>query len=455
MHSQRIRLTGAFVALCATAACLCATATAASADVTSAYPPGSQSRDFAGGEGGWESSTEQEGVLGGALCIPPVTCPAITNSYQATGGVDGSGDGFIETSEGGLSGVGALGAAVSSGIYESPAFTYEGAAGQTPTKVELGIARRAAVAGLLAVSGATATYGVELVDESSASGNVIVIPSSSLKGAPEEWKSLSASIAPSALTPGHSYKVRIKTTFDTPALALPSGGVGYDDVVVTATKVEAANGGNGGNGSSGSNGANGGGGNGPHVSIGVRIVHGPLSAGKIARIARSVKLGAEVGHGPGGSLIPLSECTIIGTPHRDVITATRGNDVICGLGGRDVIRGRGGRDVIDGGNGNDVMVGSRGADVLIGLRGRDTERGDSGNDRLGGGAQGDRLFGGSGSDLLIGRRGVNRLYGGAGSDRLIARNRRRDVVRGGAGRDVAHITRLDRKSVRGARVRMH
>ena len=84
-------------------------------------------------------------------------------------------------------------------------------------------------------------------------------------------------------------------------------------------------------------------------------------------------------------------CTITGTINDDDLIGTPRRDVICGLGGSDRIRGLGGND---------------------------------------------RLVGGAGAD---------RLEGGSGADTLDARDRRRDVLVGGPGRDTAIADRrLDR-----------
>jgi RTX calcium-binding nonapeptide repeat (4 copies)/Divergent InlB B-repeat domain len=93
---------------------------------------------------------------------------------------------------------------------------------------------------------------------------------------------------------------------------------------------------------------------------------------------------------------PVTEdtCTITGTPANDVLVGTRGRDVICGLGGSDRLIGKGG---------NDVLIGGAGADVLNGGAGRD------------------------------------RLEGGRGLDLLLARDRTKDRVDGGIGRDRARI----------------
>jgi Ca2+-binding RTX toxin-like protein len=122
-------------------------------------------------------------------------------------------------------------------------------------------------------------------------------------------------------------------------------------------------------------------------------------------------------------------CTITGTAGNDVLRGNANRNVICGLGGNDVIYGLGGNDVLYGDGGNDTIYG--------GNRG----------DRLVGGAGDDRLYGQRGDDLLYGGAGHDRLEGGAGFDGFFARDRRRDVLVGGPGRDRARVDRrLDRRT---------
>jgi Ca2+-binding RTX toxin-like protein len=92
-------------------------------------------------------------------------------------------------------------------------------------------------------------------------------------------------------------------------------------------------------------------------------------------------------------------CTIMGTAGNNVLRGTAARDVMCGLGGNDALSGLGGNDVVIGGPGND------------------------------------RLTGGGGADSLL---------GGGGADTFLARDRRRDVVNGGAGRDRALVDAVDR-----------
>jgi hypothetical protein len=243
---------------------------------------------FDSGVEGWTAAAnEQNSLLGGPLCIEGLTCPQVTDEYHATEGVGKSG--YIETKEGGLLAVGLL--AESRGNWESPAFTYTGVGGQRPTKVELAIARRAQLTDLLSLPGASATYTVELVDKTTPSGTVVVVNGATLAGA-EEWKSASTAISPSLLIEGNEYKVRIRTAFVTPAALVPAGGVGYDNVELTANRSETEEGpkgpegpegpqGPGGdNGSNGSNGTNGAGGNaGPAGADGTNGSNGTSTEG--------------------------------------------------------------------------------------------------------------------------------------------------------------------------------
>jgi phosphodiesterase/alkaline phosphatase D-like protein len=147
-------------------------------------------------------------------------------------------------------------------------------------------------------------------------------------------------------------------------------------------------------------------------------------------------------------------CTIVGTQWPDVLRGTSRRDVICGFGGNDRIIGLGGNDVVyagpgddrvDAGSGNDVVVAGRGADEVVGGPGNDRLDGGDGRDRLFGNAGNDRLSGGRGRDSLVGGTGRDTLLGGPDADTIFARDGRRDVVDGGAGRDTATLDRrLDR-----------
>lgn len=275
--SLRSRIRQGFLLGCVSGAALFAIAVGqASAATTTSVAVDST---FDGELEGWtKPANEQSSLLGVLPCAEGLTCPSVTDEFHATGGVDNSG--YIETSEGGVLSIGLL--AESTGIWESPEFTFLGVAGQRPTKVELTLARRAQLSNLLTLSGAQATYTVELVDKTAPSGTVVVVNGAPLPGA-EEWKSTSTAISPDILTKGDNYKVRIRTTFVTPAAVVPKGGVGYDNVELTASRdeveegpkgpegpagPEGPGGGNTSNGTGGANGTSGSGGSGAPGSSG-------------------------------------------------------------------------------------------------------------------------------------------------------------------------------------------
>ena len=74
----------------------------------------------------------------------------------------------------------------------------------------------------------------------------------------------------------------------------------------------------------------------------------------------------------------------------------------------------------------DTLRGTNGPDSLFGLGGRDV------------------LYGFSGPDMLVGGIGVDRLFGGAGNDTILARDRARDTIVCGSGRDVVQADPTDR-----------
>jgi Ca2+-binding RTX toxin-like protein len=257
------------------------------------------------------------------------------------------------------------------------------------------------------------------------------------------------SVPAGTLVAGRSYHLELRSTTSTTAAGLGiigSAEIHYDNVVLRSTDPGGDTPGTGG----------------PGVTVTNRTVNETDFRSLIERIS----LTTEAGTGPGGSLVALDQCTIVGTPGNDRIQGSSGNDVICGLGGNDVVNGRGGRDLVDGGDGNDRLTGAAAGDVLLGLRGNDTLAGGagrdgagggqgrdrlrghaagdrlvgaSGADRLGGDAGADRLNGGRGNDRLRGGGGSDRIAGGPGRDRLAARDRRRDRVNGGPGRDRAGV----------------
>ena len=91
-----------------------------------------------------------------------------------------------------------------------------------------------------------------------------------------------------------------------------------------------------------------------------------------------------------------------------------------------------------------VRVGTNRSDSLVGTTGPDVLRGLRGDDRLFGRGGADRLIGGAGDDHLVGGAGRDVLDGGTGRDRIEARDRLRDVIRCGPGRDTVIADRIDR-----------
>jgi Ca2+-binding RTX toxin-like protein len=165
----------------------------------------------------------------------------------------------------------------------------------------------------------------------------------------------------------------------------------------------------------------------------------------------------------------------------ETIDGRGGGDSLVGDGGANTLRGGAGNDVVDGGGGADTLEGGAGADTLVGGAGTDRvvypeaaaqhiSLDDLGNDGaageldnvradienvaagpgadvVAGSAAANVLDGGAGDDRIDGRGGVDTYVGGAGADTLLARDRGRDVLLGGPGRDSARVDRrLDRLS---------
>ncbi len=306
------------------------------------------------------------------------------------------------------------------GTWTSPAFTVP--AGQAVMGATFSYDRQLAAGGLLSLA-SESTVTVKLVDVTSSTTTTLL--NEVLTTADSSFATRGAGAPAAAFVDGHSYRLTIETTTTTTTASI--GVVGqentrFDNVVLA---VERATGGGGLEGRR----------NHADRLRGVTVVKGFRSDTEIASLFRRFNENTEVGHAPGGSLIPLDLCTVVGTAGTDRIKGTSGNDVICGLGGNDVVYGRGGIDIVDGANGSDRLSGGSGGDKLIGLRGNDRLNGNAGADRVGGGDGRDRVRGGAGKD---------RLGGGSGNDRMSARDRTRDTVDGGKGKDRATVDRLAR-----------
>jgi Ca2+-binding RTX toxin-like protein len=91
----------------------------------------------------------------------------------------------------------------------------------------------------------------------------------------------------------------------------------------------------------------------------------------------------------------------------------------------------------------DTIVGTAKADRLSGGAGNDRISGGGGNDRVDGGPGNDTLNGGPGNDQLTGGPGQDRISGGPGNDTILARDRARDTIDCGSGRDTVVADRVD------------
>jgi hypothetical protein len=242
-----LRRAGAIAAACL-AAILLAIPTAAGA-AGSKYPSANAARGFDGGAAGWDSSSSTEGI-----CLPPLLCASVENSFQGSGGADGGG--FIRSAYTGVVGVTAVGGTTTA-VWQSPPFIYAGASGADPGSISFAMDRRASVDQLLAVAGNAAEYSVRLNDLSAGGEGVTLIAPTSLAGA-GSWTSVSrGSIDPSSLTIGDEYRIQISSRYTSGTSVLATGSADYDNVVLSA--VTGSGGGNSGNGKGSGGGGKGGG----------------------------------------------------------------------------------------------------------------------------------------------------------------------------------------------------
>jgi hypothetical protein len=182
---------------------------------------------FADDAGGWTPSTASTG-----LCVPMVTCAVATSAYSGTGGSDGVADGYLSTTFTGL----ANALASTTSTWTSPAFAYDGVAGQVPTAVTFDLARKATVGTALGLDVLNdSTFRVDLVDAET--GMVVEVKRPEPLAGATEWTAVAtADVSPARLSIGHSYRVRITTTYGSTVTVVPDASVGYDDVRLTATR---------------------------------------------------------------------------------------------------------------------------------------------------------------------------------------------------------------------------
>jgi Ca2+-binding RTX toxin-like protein len=143
---------------------------------------------------------------------------------------------------------------------------------------------------------------------------------------------------------------------------------------------------------------------------------------------------------------------IHGLAGNDLIRALPGADCLFGDAGSDVLSGDAGNDRLDGGAGNDRLLGGPGNDRETGDAGRDILEGATGTDYLDGGASTDQVRGGlgndtvkggAGNDFMSGGPGKDKIYGGPGNDKIDSRDKTRDVVDCGPGKDTVTADKVD------------
>jgi hypothetical protein len=216
---MRMKLATTLAAVACTAVAAWAP-TVANAD---SYAPGTDNQNFAASQGAWTQSSQSAG-----LCVALVTCPAVSNTFKVTGGTGGAGDGYIDTA---FTSVLTTGAGTSTGVWESPAFTYNGNGGVIPASASVDLSIQPTIQTLLGITN-TSSYRVELVDQANSSVVQVAGPTALVANA--AWASIpTANVNPALLTLGHSYKIRVSTAYQSVAAVLATGDVGYDNVRLT------------------------------------------------------------------------------------------------------------------------------------------------------------------------------------------------------------------------------
>jgi hypothetical protein len=131
-----------------------------------------------------------------------------------------------------------------------------------------------------------------------------------------------------------------------------------------------------------------------------------------------------------------------------------GGSIFKGTKGNDIFDGTALDDLLNGGRGDDELNGGRGNDTLNGGPGDDEADGGPGNDDIDGGPGADDLSGGTGNDEITDTSasvaGVsakakgNKVFGGSGKDKINVKNRRKDKVDCGTGKDAVTADKQDK-----------
>ena len=463
MDRQRI---GTLMAIVAGFAALAATASTASA-ATTEYHPDAESRTFATSAGGWTGSGDNSNVL----CIDGLTCPDPENFHVSSGGVGGGSDGFLRTEMDGLLSL----LTTTSATWESPAFTYNGAAGAAPDEVLFTLDRQADADALLQLL-TSAKFNVFLDDITSGT-SITVVEEQDIPNV-ATWTSLAAVlVAPEQLVIGNEYKIRFVVDLNMPVGVIPDAQFDYDNVLLRASTE-------GGSSDLDGDGVPDGEDNCPAIANpnqadadgdgigdacddtvgegdldGDGVPDGQDNCPAISNADQKDTDGdgigdvCEQGGGGGGgdpdaATAPCQGSDALerrGTNAKDEINGTGLRDALFGLGGNDELRGLASKDCVNGGAGNDTLRGGAGIDLVKGVGGDDNVKGGAGKDDLRGGGGGDRISGGPGKDVL---------KGGGGDDVIVASDFRRDTVRCGAGNDRAKVDSTDNVSKNCERVKV-
>jgi hypothetical protein len=196
--------------------------TANAAQVT-LQPQPAEARTFATTSGGWSSAVD----YGGLVCIPGVTCPSATPSYQATGGAGGAGDGFLRDGFATLLGV----LSTTTVNWTSPSFV-------APANVDsasLSVDVRPQTASLLTIGSVRLRMRVIDVADGTRSTTVADVP---LSAASASFTPVAADVPAGALVTGRTYRIELGVALTTNVSAVTSGNVDLDNVVLRITDLE-------------------------------------------------------------------------------------------------------------------------------------------------------------------------------------------------------------------------
>lgn len=184
------------------------------------------SSDANGLAAGWTADASYEG-----LCVPALLCPVVA-SAAAPGGVGG--DGYLQTT---FTAAADTVAGVSTGIWNSPNFTYTGVNGKKPASVAFDLSQLRNLGALLGLSVEnSSSYSVQLVDTTN--GAKIDVAGGSLTPN-TSWSSIpTAAVSPDVLTVGRAYSLQIKSRYSAVVSAVATGEVGYDDAKLTSTSSD-------------------------------------------------------------------------------------------------------------------------------------------------------------------------------------------------------------------------